>query len=272
MNVPPASTSNYGNAYFSNLQSHNDTSYGPSSGSLLSALRLNASPTFNRLDTSSLVSPSTVTSAAANNSTSSNENSFASFSNSTANQMTVKYLEDRLEQERRAREQLEGELRLGKSMMTQFSSRLELLQNQVHLQQQKNALTAGSNQEGFGDASVNKQVKKEIERMSENVLSKVNQMMSEHFGLKTKLHDVHDSDMKRYKTVLDEVDQVKLLLSNYMSKASELHQDHTSKENMLMMEQSKASELSQVVLSHEQYLKALAKQMEAKWTQLDQSD
>jgi hypothetical protein len=66
-----------------------------------------------------------------------------------------------------------------------------------------------------------------------------------------------------------EVDQLKTVLSSYMSKTSELHQDHVSKENLLMIEQSKTSGVPSIVATHDQWIQGFQKHANIKFQQLE---
>ena len=177
--------------------------------------------------------------------------------------ISVKYLEDRLDQERRMREQLETELRMGKSMMAQLSSKIDHLQTQIYNNSSPRLPSTET------PDNLRLEVRREMEKMNEVYLSKIGQLNAECMSLKSQISSVYDSDGKKYKCVLDEVDQLKNIFSSYMSKTSELHQDHVSKENLLMIEQSKTSGVPNIVATHDQWIQNFQKHANMKFQQLE---
>ncbi len=105
--------------------------------------------------------------------------SFQSTNNNYQDNVGLRYIEERLDQERRAREILENELRQGKNAISQLNARIEQMSQH------------GQVEHRIPQPQDNVEIKKDVERMSETYLSRVNQLSFEQVGLKSYVNQLY---------------------------------------------------------------------------------
>lgn len=114
---------------------------------------------------------------------------------------SLSYLEDRLDREQKLRETLELELRSGKNVMAQLNTKIE------HLYAQSNLPIKHS--EDLNTNLVRFEAKKDLERLSDGMIRKFEQVSNDHTLIKQRIDKSSDVSGKKIKQVVDEVDQLK---------------------------------------------------------------